>query len=498
MKTLIYNASILDGSGAPAIRGSVLIEDEKILSVGDLPMEADQLVDAQGLTLAPGFINLHDHLDSAIFDAPDMTHLLQQGVTTNVNGCCGTSIAPITSDEAEVQIRRTYGSGAWPMKWRTYKEFLDAVKEAGSAVHHEFLVGHGALRICVMGFTDRHPTAEEQAQMENLLDECMAAGAKGLSLGLIYAPSCYSETEELIGLCRVVQKYDGVLMVHMRNENDLVLEAEEECFRIVRATGVRLNISHLKTCGERNTPKAAQLLEGIDKMREAGYDVTFDQYPFTASSTGLRAMVPTWAFDGGFDAFPETAADPENRRKILEGIDKQFVNRTGPENIIVTLIEGMHGKSIREISEMLNLPPNETILKLMLDNRCHVSCIYHMMSEESVETIMKHPMHAVGTDGSSFRHPRRMASFTRFLGHYVREKGLVPLPEAIRRITSEAARRVRLNDRGFIRPGYTADLVLFNPDTIVDRATYTESTVYGVGVKTVWVSGKVAFEGPVE
>ncbi len=506
-RILIKNAEIFDGTGNRPFCGDVLVEGAIIKQVAPRikAQDTDTVVDAAGMALAPGFINTHSHLELELLKRPEVLSAVCQGITTECLGQDGSSVAPLTDDlvqELADNMAPLAGTLDTPYPWRSFGEYMDAVEAAKPAARFVSLVGHGTIRMNVMGNDNRQPTAEELRQMQQLLAKCMDEGAKGLSFGLIYPPGSYGNTQELIEMAKVVAEYDGLIMVHMRSEKGQLLESVEEMIRIVKETGVRLQISHHKALGKPNWGKVRQSMAMIDDMQAQGYDVTLDQYPWTAACTGLKVCCPGWAFDGGEQGFQARLRDPEMYEKVLKETREEIAVRGGGEAILIGSVATeeyawMVGKRMDEISQKLGMEVGEAVLHILQHEGPAVIAIYFSISEDDVKFVMTSPWHCVCTDGiiGAKPHPRAYASFPRFLGTYVREMGVMTLQEAIRHITSEPARRLRLWDRGLIREGMSADLVLFDKDTIKDGNSYLEPEIPSVGVKKVWVLGEEKYAG---
>ena len=504
---LIRGATIYDGTGARPFRGDVLLRGGKIARVDRaLPLSgAEEVVEAEGLALAPGFINTHSHNELELLRNPALAQVLGQGITTEVLGQDGSSVAPLTDDlvqELADNMAPLAGTMDGPYPWRSFSDYMNAVEAARPAARFVSLVGHGTIRMNVMGNDNRAPTPEELEAMKALLARCMEEGAKGMSMGLIYPPGSFADTAELIELARVVAAYDGLIMVHMRSEKDKLLEAVDEMRQVVENSGVRLQISHHKVLGPRNWGKVKQSVAAIYAMRDKGFDVTIDQYPWTAACTGLKVCAPQWAYDGGEQGFQNRLKDPEQYAKILAETDAEIDMRGGPACIMLASVATeeyawMAGQKLDLICEKLGMAPGEAVLHILQHEGPEVIAIYFSISEEDVIYVMKNDIHCVCTDGimGAHPHPRAYASFPRFLGHYVRDEGVMPLEEAIRHITSEPARRLRLWDRGLIREGMDADLVLFDPAAINNQNTYLEPALPSSGVCRVWVLGEEKFRG---
>lgn len=504
IRTLIKDAIIYDGSGSKPFIADVLIDGKNISKIGTIKEENDcQVVDATGLALSPGFINTHSHMELEIFKHPELESVIQQGITTEILGQDGSSVAPLTDDivqELADNMAPLAGTLDTSYAWRSFADYMKQAARQKPAVRFESLVGHGTIRMNIMGNDNREPTPEEMQKMRELLAKCMEEGAKGLSFGLIYPPGSYGKTDELIEMAKVVAQYDGIIMVHMRNEKGKLLESIDEMLTMIEQSGARLQISHLKALGHPNWGKVKKALERIDELRNMGFDVTFDQYPWTAACTGLKVCVPQWAFDGGEQGFQVRLKDSEQYKKILEETTEEIKVRGGAESILIASVATeeyawMAGKKMDFISDKLGMEVGEAVLHILQHEGPAVIAIYFSISEEDVKFVMQSSFHCVCTDGimGAHPHPRTYSSFPRFLGHYVRDLKLMSMEEAIRHITMEPARRLRLWDRGLIREGMSADLVLFNPDTIIDTNSYLEPDITPLGIEKVWVLGNLKY-----
>lgn len=501
---LIKNATIYDGTGGPAYRNDVLLRQQSIAKIGCISQAGyDQVVDAKGLALAPGFINTHSHMELELFKRPDMPASIKQGITTECLGQDGSSVAPVTDAllaELADNMAPLAGTIDRPYFWRSFSDYMSEVKGANAAVRFVSLVGHGTIRMMVMGNDNREPTPRELEEMKAILAECMEQGAKGLSFGLIYPPGSYGLTSELIEMAKVVAKYDGLIMVHMRDEKSKLLDSIDEMLEMIEHSGARLQISHFKSLGPPNWGMVRQGIQRIEALRAKGFDVTFDQYPWTAACTGLKVCAPQWAFEGGEQGFQNRLKDPVEYERVLADTRAEVKVRGGGECIMIASVATeeyawMAGKKMDEISQKLGLETSEAILHILQHEGPAVIAIYFSISEEDVVHVMQSPWQCVCTDGimGAHPHPRTYASFPRFLGRYVRDMKLMPLEKAIHKITMEPARRLRLWDRGIIREGMSADLVLFDPDTIIDVNSYLEPGIPPVGIEKVWVRGEEKF-----
>ncbi len=503
-RTLIKNALIYDGTGERPFYSDLLIEGSKIKRIAYKIDEqpGDEIIDAAGKALCPGFINTHSHMELEIIRDPELRSVIGQGITTEVLGQDGSSVAPLTDELAEEladNMAPLAGRLGKPYYWRSFAEYEQAAADAKPQARFVGLVGHGTIRMNVMGSENRRPTADELEQMKALLGKCFDEGAKGMSLGLIYPPGSYADTDELIEMAKVVAQHDGLIMVHIRSESTHLLEAVDEMARVVRESGVRLQFSHHKAMGKPCRGMAKQTVEKIRQLRSEGFDVTVDQYPWLASCTGLKVCAPGWSFAGGEQGFKGRLADPDSYQKMLTETAAEIEARGGANSIMITqaLTEDyswISGLRLNEIADRLQMKPEAAALHLLDHQGSGLVAIYFCMAEEDVIHIMKQPFHCVCTDGiiNDRPHPRAFGSFPKFLGEFVREKKVMPLETAIRHITYEPARRLRLWDRGVIREGMDADLVLFDPETIINQNSYLEPCRGAEGIYGVWVLGKRA------
>ena len=505
--TLIKGATILDGSGAPPFIADVLIAEGVIKqishSISNELHEDCVVVEAADKILSPGFINTHSHSELELFKDPRLLPVIGQGITTEVLGQDGSSVTPI--DDAHVNeltegMAPLCGKIDRPYWWRSYGDYMREVEKADPAVRFVGLIGHGTVRMTVMGSENRDPSPLELQQMCDLIDCGMKEGARGVSFGLIYPPSSFAPIDELIAVSRVVARHDGIIMVHTRNEMGRLIESFEEMVQVMKESGVRLQISHLKSLGFLNWGKVLKILDRMKELQAEGYDITFDQYPWTAGSTGMKVIAPGWAYAGGEDEFQKRLCDPLIYEKILKETREELYVRGSGKSVQIAAVpagefDWMPGLRLDAVAGRLGMDEAAAVLYLLQKTRSAVICVYHAMCEEDVQKVMQSPYHCVCTDGivGAVPHPRAYSTFPRFLGRYVRDLGVMSLPAAIRNITSEPARRLRLWDRGLVREGMSADLVLFDYDRIIDTNTYAEPKKLPAGICNVWVKGDLRY-----
>lgn len=468
----IRNATILDGSGGPGFAGDVTVRGDRIERVGE-GAAATLEIDAGGLALAPGFVDTHSHDDSAFIRYPGMEFKLAQGCTSVVSGNCGFSAAP-----ADPGANMHYVSGGIlgnrPAEWTDLEGYFAKVMTNPPAINNMMLVGHNTMRSLLMENERRQPTADEYARMRAWVAQAMEQGACGLSTGLIYEPGRYSTTEEVIELAREVAPFGGLYATHMRNEAELLLDAVNEALRIGREAGIGVHISHHKSAGAANWGKVGDSLAVVDAARVAGQEVTLDVYPYTAGSGRMFAYFRLDNISEELARVVRIANCPDFR---------EFEGR------MVTEIAADKGLSLQETVRMILTSPRGG----------DVVCIQFIIDEPDIETNLRHPKMMIGSDGipnlNGMPHPRLFGTMPRVLGEYVRERGIIPLEEAVRRMTSLACDRFGLTDRGRVREGGYADLVLFDPATVKDMATYDQPKLEPVGIHAVIVNGRVAYSG---
>ena len=505
---------IVDGSGNPRYRGDVGVRGDRIAAVGFLGAAgAHETLDVSGLVVAPGFIDMLGQSEGAVLVDNRVLSKVTQGITTEVTGEGG-SIAPLTDLLA-------MDDSAWMKRygvqedWRDLNGYFAHLARTGSAVNIATFVGATQVRLAVVGKQDRRATPEELAHMEALVDTAMEQGALGLSTALEYAPAIYAPTEEVIALAKAARRHGGAYATHMRNEGGQIDQSLDETFRIAREADIPAEIWHLKVSGRRNWGRMPHVLARIDSARAAGLDVTADQYPYLAGATSLDASVPAWAHSGGNDSMIARLRDPTIRARLRAELlappqitDRFYRATEGPQGVIVFPFEDslhyLQGKRLSEIAAQRHRDPIETMFDLIITDHARSGAIYFLMSEADVRAAMQQWWVAVNTDASGVApdgpfgkdgtHPRAYGSFTRILGRYVRDAKLMTLEFAVRKMTSLAAQRVGLTDRGLVRPGMFADITVFNPSTVMDRATFEQPHQPSVGIEYVLVNGQVVLK----
>lgn len=485
---LITGAKVIDGSGAAWYYADIGIKGDSIAAIGPLAnASAAQRVDAHGLVASPGFIDIHSHGRRGIFEVPTAENYLREGVTTIVEGPDGSSPLPLAP-------------------------FLERVSQTRISINFATMVGQGSIREQVIGLADRKATPEEIEKMKALAAQAMRDGAFGLSTGLFYVPGSYTPTEEVIELAKVVGQMGGIHISHMREEASHVLDSVRETIRIGEEGHLPTQITHHKIIGKANWGESVETLKLVEAARARGVDVTIDQYPYTASSTGISSLFPRWSLEGGQKSLLERLSAPEQRARIKAGIVQAIRDDRGggdPKNVAIAncaFDPSLAGKNLAELTRARGQEPTlenaaETAIALQQKGNC--SAVYHAIDEQDVVRIMRSPYTMIASDGEipvfghAAPHPRSYGTFSRVLGVYVREQHVLTLEEAVRRMSGYPAARLKLWDRGLLRPGMKADVVLFDPSQIGDRATYEHPHQYSVGVRDVFVNGKPALQAGV-
>jgi N-acyl-D-amino-acid deacylase len=507
---IIRGGTVYEGSGEKPVVADLALQGDKIAKLGDLSQAKAKLeIDARGLAVAPGFINMLSWAgDSLLHDGRSQSDL-RQGVTLEVLGE-GWSMGPL-NEAMRADMIKSQGDLKFDVPWTSLSEFLDYLEHKGTSTNVASFVGATTVRIHVLGYEDRRPTRAELKKMCDLVRTEMQAGALGVGSSLIYAPAFYADTHELTELCKAAAEYDGMYISHIRSEGNRLLESVDEFLEIARQAGVRAEIYHLKAAGEQNWPKLDQVIAKIEKARSEGLEITADIYPYTAGGTGLNAAMPPWVQEGGLDRWIERLRDPKIRARVIREMrtptdkwENLMLAAGSPERVLLVgfkseALKPLTGRSLAEVARQRGVSPEEAAINLVIEDGSRVDTIYFFMDEANVRKKIALPWVSFCSDAESLApegpflkshpHPRAYGSFARLLGKYVREEQIIPLETAVYRLTGLPAKNLRLADRGRLAVDYHADVVIFDPATISDRATYAEPHQYATGVKHVFVNG---------
>lgn len=514
--TIIRGGTVYDGTGAAGVAADVAIEGDRIAAVGDLgKATAATEIDASGKAVAPGFINVLSWATETLIEDGRGESDLLQGVTLEVMGE-GWSMGPL-NEAMRAESLKQQGDIRFDIPWTSLGEYLDHLETRGVSPNVASFVGATTVRIHELGYEDRAPTAEELARMQELVREAMREGALGVGASLIYAPAFYARTDELIALTQAAAEFGGGYIAHMRSEGDRYLEAIDETIAIARAANTRAQIYHLKPAGKANWAKSEAGIARLDAARADGVDITANIYTYTAGATGLNATMPPWVQEGGHDAWVARLKDPNIRKRVIkemrapaQGWESLLQLAGGAENVLLIgfkndKLKPLTGKTLAEVAKARRSSPEDTIIDLVIEDDSRVDTAYFLMSEDNIRRNIQWPHLMFGSDEGAYApagvflksnaHPRAYGTFARLLGRYVREEKVIPLEEAIRRLTSLAADSLRLKERGRLVPGHFADIVVFDPATIGDRATYDRPHQLAAGVETVFVNGALTVSG---
>lgn len=507
---VIKNGVVYDGTGGEGREVDVALRGDRIAGVGDFKNSPAKLViDARGLAIAPGFINMLSWSNESLIADGLSQSEIRQGVTTEIMGE-GDSMGPV-NDRVREEMLREQRDIHYKVEWTTLADYLRYLEKRGVSCNVASFIGATTIRKNVIGYEDKQPTPQQLDQMRTLVQKEMEAGALGIGTSLIYPPAFYAKTPELIELCKVAARYKGKYISHMRSEGNQLLEAVDELIRISREANIPAEIYHIKAAGKSNWPKVDALLAKIEAAQKEGVKITADMYTYTAAGTGLDACLPPWTEDGGYPALFKRLRDPATREKIAAEVktpsdawENLYLAAGSPENILVVgfkseKLKPLTGKSLAEVAKMRGKDPVETIMDLLAEDESRIDTIYFVMSEENVRKEIAKPWISFGSDESSQApegvflksnpHPRAYGNFARVLGKYVRDEKVISLGEAVRRLSALPATNLGLDHRGFIQEGMFADVVVFDPATIADRATFAQPHQYSVGMKQIFVNG---------
>lgn len=506
----IENGLIVDGTGNPWYRANVAVKGDRIAAITPLEIrDAKRVIDAKGFVVSPGFIDMHSHSDLTLLAGVNAESKVRQGVTTEVIGNCGESAAPLEGEAVGVAQTSASEYGL-KVTWSSLSEYMNTLERRGVVLNVACLIGHGTVRTSVMGFENRAPTHREMKRMQELVAKGMREGAFGISSGLFYVPGSYAKLDELVQLARVAAQFGGIYASHIRDESDRLEEAVDEALAVGRNAGIPVQPSHHKACGKRNWGKVTRTLQKIAIARRNGLDATVDVYPYTAYNTSLSAAIPPWAHEGGIERLIERLKNPAIRKKLKQqmregGRDWESMTKDASwDKFLVssfTQKPSLVGKTIQQISRSRGCDPFEAIFDMLIEGKAMVSVVVEDMREEDVELVLQSPLSMIGSDGYSIStrgllgkgkpHPRSFGTFPRVFGRYVRQKHVLSLEDAIRKMTAFPANKLGLRDRGLLRNGMKADIVIFDPSTIADTATYLKPQKFPVGIECVIVNGKI-------
>ncbi|MBN2280156.1 MAG: D-aminoacylase [Candidatus Marinimicrobia bacterium] len=504
---IIKGGTVFDGLGNPGIMTDVGLLGDKIIAIEDLTgAKATQIIYAKGLYVSPGFIDIHTHTDMELLVNSRGESKVRQGVTTEVSGNCGYSPFPLTEADATELARINKEKYGIDVKWHDIQGFFDELRKNPLGINYASFTGHGDLRAFVMGRNDRKPTTEELEKMKAVLASSLEKGSLGLSTGLEYAPGSYADTEELVELCRVVKERGGVYSTHVRSEDARVEEAMLEAVDIARRSGVSLQISHFKACNRPNWHKVDNMLKIVHEAKDEGIDVQIDRYPYNAWGTGLDSFLPLWSRQGETDEILARMKDRKTAPQIAEYMNTRATLIGGWDHVMISSCNLEHnkkwqGKTIHEAAEKTGKTPTQFVFDLLIEERNNVGAIGFAMDENNLKKVLADPLCVIGSDGNATApygklhqgnpHPRYYGTFARVLGKYCREEKLFDWQTAIQKMTSLSARKLHFDRRGEIRQDYYADITVFNPETVIDRATFTDPHQYASGIEYVLINGKV-------
>jgi len=507
---IIRGGTVYDGTGAEPKNVDVAIRGDRIAEIGDLKTaKVKTVVDASGLAVAPGFINMLSWSNESLIQDGRSQSEIRQGVTTEIMGE-GESMGPV-NDRVREHMLREQSDIKYEIKWNTLAEYLRYLETRGVSCNVASFIGATTIRENVIGFEDKPPTPEQLEQMRQLVRKEMEAGALGIGTSLIYPPAFYAKTDELIELCKVAAKYQGKYISHMRSEGNRLFEGLDELIRISREAGIPAEVYHIKAAGQQNWPKIDSLLSRIEAAQKEGLKITADMYSYTAGGTGLDASLPPWTEDGGYPALFKRLRDPATREKIKAQVntptdewENMYLAAGGPGHILLVgfkseKLKPLTGKTLAEAAKMRGKDPIDTAMDLIAEDESRIGTIYFIISEENIRKELSKPWISFGSDEASQApegvflksnpHPRAYGNFARVLGKYVRDEKVIPMKEAVRRLSGLPASNLGLDHRGFIKKGMFADVVVFDPATISDRATFEKPHQYAIGVKHVFVNG---------
>ena len=501
---LIRNGRIIDGAGSPSFTGDIGINADTIAAVGRMKKATGEMViDAGGMAVAPGFINMLSWAVESLIEDGRSQSDIRQGVTLEILGE-GDSWGPL-NEKMKADLKAQQGDVKYDIEWTTLGEYLGFLEKRGVSTNVASFVGTSTLRIHAVGYDDREPTEAELDAMKQLVRQAMEEGAVGISSALEYVPASFAKTGELIELCRVAAEYDGMYISHLRNEGDQLLECMDELITVAKEAAIRSEIYHFKQVGNSNWDKLDPAVNKIDSGNAAGLYITADMYNYIASSTGFDIIMPDWVQEGGFSEWTKRLADPEIRKAVGPAIRDAIANKTGSADKVLIIgfnndsLKYLTGKSLAEVAALRGTTAEETVMDLVIDDGSRVGVVYFSMSEDNIKRQIALPWMSFCSDGQSLApegvflksntHPRAYGNFARLLGKYVRDEQVIPLEEAVRRLTSFPAGNLRIKKRGLLTPGFYADIVIFDPEKVQDHSTFDKPHQYSTGMSHVFVNG---------
>ena len=514
-KTLIKNGTLIDGNRHKRYVGDILLNGDRIEKIGKVDVEVDKIIDATGKIVAPGFIDTHSHSDLRVLIDPFIEPKIRQGITTEILGQDGISMAPLPKEYVSSWRKNLAGldgdSDELSWDWENTNNYLNLIAKTGCGPNELYLVPHGNIRMEAMGLEARPAKKEELEKMKEITRRELEAGAAGVSTGLIYIPCAYSLTEELVEICKVAAEFDRPLVIHQRSEADTMLESMEEVITIAKESGVKIHFSHFKICGKKNWNMIGDIEKLLDKSKEEGIEISYDQYPYVAGSTMLGVIIPPWAHAGGTDKLVERLGNEADRNKIKEDIENgisgwdNFIDFAGFEGIYVTSVktkanEDCIGKNLLEIAELRGKDKYDAVFDLLKEEENAVGMYDYYGKDEHVVTFMTREESNICTDGllGGKPHPRVYGAFPRVIGKFVREMKAMTLEEAIYKMTKKPAETFKIKERGLLKEGYFADVVIFDENTTIDKGTFTDPIQYPEGISHVIVNGEILIDNYVK
>lgn len=515
MKILIKNGTLIDGNRHKRYVGDILLNGDRIEKIGKVDVEVDKIIDATGKIVAPGFIDTHSHSDLRVLIDPFIEPKIRQGITTEILGQDGISMAPLPKEYVSSWRKNLAGldgdSDELSWDWENTNNYLNLIAKTGCGPNELYLVPHGNIRMEAMGLEARPAKKEELEKMKEITRRELEAGAAGVSTGLIYIPCAYSLTEELVEICKVAAEFDRPLVIHQRSEADTMLESMEEVITIAKESGVKIHFSHFKICGKKNWNMIGDIEKLLDKSKEEGIEISYDQYPYVAGSTMLGVIIPPWAHAGGTDKLVERLGNEADRNKIKEDIENgisgwdNFIDFAGFEGIYVTSVktkanEDCIGKNLLEIAELRGKDKYDAVFDLLKEEENAVGMYDYYGKDEHVVTFMTREESNICTDGllGGKPHPRVYGAFPRVIGKFVREMKAMTLEEAIYKMTKKPAETFKIKERGLLKEGYFADVVIFDENTTIDKGTFTDPIQYPEGISHVIVNGEILIDNYVK